>query len=317
MKRKHPLPVLLLALIPFLPACSIQKMAFNSVADMFAPSPHARKAPSQNTMIALTGENDPELVRDFFPTALKMYEIMLSQNPRHEGLALMTGQLYIMYANAFVQGPAEQLPMEQFSTQNAAYFRAKNFYLRGADYILTSLGTRYRDFPSRIFESGSAEAALLPCRKNDAGALYWAGAGLLGAFSLDPMDVSVLDRTGGALAMLEKAAELDPGYNNGAIWEVLMAFYAASPESMGGGADKAAMAFEQALRWSEGKSPSTWIGYARTFCIPAQDSAGFDEAIEKALAIDPESQPENRLALVLARRQALYLKANKANFILE
>ena len=60
-----------------------------------------------------------------------------------------------------------------------------------------------------------------------------------------------------------------------------------------------------------------YIGYAKSICIPVQDSKGFDIAIDTALSIDPESEPENRLILTIAHRQALWLRDHKSNFILE
>lgn len=307
-----------------LPGCSIRQSAFNAVANAMAPYPSGRpasaaKAGTANPMLALTGESDVELMADFFPTTLKIYEMMLFQNPGHEGLGLMTGQLYVTYANAFVQGPADALPPERFDEQNAEYERAQKLYTRGADYVLGALDHRHRNF--RAVVRGKDEAAisamLSRCSKADVAALYWAGSGTLGAFSLSPLDANLLATLPGAIAMLERAAALDPSFNRGAIWEVLMAFYASAPESLGGGRDKALVALEKAREYSEGKSPSVHVAYARLFCVPAQDGAGFDEAIENALAIDPESQPENRLALTLAHRQAQWLKEHKADYILE
>jgi predicted anti-sigma-YlaC factor YlaD len=308
----------ILALMAF-PACSIKQAAFSSVSDMLAP-PASAKAPDKNSaMLALTGENDPELVADFFPTALKIYEIMHLQNPKHAGLAVMTGQLYITYANAFVQQPASELPSERFNEQNAEYLRAQNFYLRGKGFALDGLEIGHPGFGKAILgvDETAMRSVLAKCARTDVPALYWASAGTLAAWSLDPMNTKLLALAPGAVQMLTRAAELDPGYNSGAIWEILVSFYAAAPESLGGDPDAARDAYEKALSYSGGKSPATHIAYARSFCIPSQDGAGFDEAIGKALAIDPESQPDNRLALVLAHRQAMWLKNHKSDFILE
>lgn len=308
-----------IALLTLFAGCSIKKAAFNSVADMLAPPPSTVPAEGPNPMIALTGESDPELVRDFFPTALKIYEMMHLQNPEHPGLAIMTGQLYIMYAAAFVQAPAERLPSEQFDVQDAEYRRAQVFYVRGANFALKAFEHAYPGFGSAVFslDEGAREKALSSCVATDGPALYWAGAGLLGAFSLSPLDSAYLERLPGAVAMLERSAKLAPEFNDGAAWEALAQFYAVAPDSLGGGKDKAVAAFDRAFEISGGKNPSTFVAYARSLCIPTQDSAGFDENIDKALAIDPESDPDNRLALVIARRQALWLKAHKADFILE
>lgn len=316
---------ILLAVASLTGCTSIRQSAFNSVGDALAPAPketpkYSKKPNSKdaNILIALTGENDPELVRDFFPTALKLYEIMHLQNPSHEGLSIMSGQLYIMYANAFIQTPAEQLKSEQFDIQNEEYRRAGNFYVRGKDYVMMALDHKYKNFRVSVYGTEAQSKAILSkCKISDTTALYWAGVGALGAFSLNPLNTDLLAILPGSLAMLERASELNPAFNNGAIWEVLMAFYASAPESLGGGKEKALVAYEKALSYSEGKSPGTYIAYARSFCIPAQDSAGFDESIEKALAINPESQMENRLVLTISHRQAQWLKNHKSDYILE
>lgn len=321
------------AIMLALGGCSIRHAVMNSAANAIAPWPSG--SPAKNVqpatgafgstteetdpMVALTGENDPELVAAFFPVALKTYEMMLFKNPSHEGLGLMTGQLYITYANAFIQSPAERIPAEQFNQQNAEYLRAQNFYVRGKNYVVRALDHRFRGFSSAVFGQDERERAtmLARCKKNDAAALYWAGAGSLAAFSLSPLDTDYLASLPGSVAMLERASVLDPGFNRGAVWEVLMSFYAAAPESLGGGRDKALDAYGKALDCSKGQSPSLYIAYAKSFCVPAQDGAGFDEALDKALAIDPDSRPEERLALTIAHGQAAWLKAHKEDFILE
>ncbi len=301
--------------------CSIRHAAYNAMAPYPTGKETAEKTDTaeKNPLIAITGENDPELVAAFFPVALKTYEMLMFQDPTHAGVCLMTGELYVMYASAFVQGPAEQLPSESYAEQNDQYLRAQNFYDRGKRYVLMALDRRVAGFSAAVFsdDAKAREKVLAACGKKDVAALYWAGAGALGAFSLSPLDLRYLQTLPGAVAMMERAAELDPGFNNGAIWEILAAFYAAAPEPMGGGHDKAVDAWHKALDYSKGQNPSVYILYAKSFCVPTQDGAGFDEALEKALAIDPESRPDERLMLTIARRQALWLKDHKAEFILE
>lgn len=314
-------------------ACSIRHAVLNSTANAIAPWPSdkpAKNAPpaigafgltteETDPMVALTGENDPALVAAFFPVALKTYEMMLFSNPSNEGLGLMTGQLYITYANAFVQSPAECIAPDKFDEQNAEYLRAQNFYVRGTHYVVRALDHRFRGFQAAVFgqDEKTRTAMLAKSKKNDAAALYWAGAGALAAFSLSPLDANYLASLPGSVAMLERARVLDPAFNHGAVWEVLMSFYAGAPESLGGGKDKALDAYGKALEYSKGQSPSLYIAYAKGFCIPAQDGEGFDSALDKALAIDPDSRPDDRLALTIAHRQASWLKAHKADFILE
>lgn len=301
-----------------LAGCSIKQAAFNSLSDTLAPFP-AVKTETVGAVAALTGEDDVQLVSEVFPTVLKTYEMLHLSNPKHRGLTLMTGSLYIMYANAFVQTPADYIPETQYEKKNAEYLRAKKFYLRGADYVLSSLSGAYPHFEALMKDYSEEQGGVLlqKCTAADAESLYWAGSGILGAFALDPMDTDVLARVPGAAAMLERAAALDPGFNEGAVWEVLAAFYAAAPEPMGGGMEKAEEAYQNALTLSKGVRPSVYVLYAQSFCIPAQDSAGFDAALKRALEINPETQPENKLTIAISQTKARRLQTTKGDYFLE
>jgi predicted anti-sigma-YlaC factor YlaD len=297
--------------------CGCRSIALNSVSDMLAGG--GSSDDGTDMMLVLTGESDPVLMAGFFPTALKLYEIMLAQNPGHSSLAVMTGSLYVMYANAFVQQGADMLNIEEYDLRLSELDRAKLHYLRGRDYVFSGLEILYPGFTSDIL-SGDPDriaTAVGRLKKKDVNAVYWAGAGWLGAFSLDYLNPLFLASIIGAPAMLERAVELDPGYNDGAIWDILCAFYASALPEMGGDFGKALAAHEQAELYSGGKSISMWNTYAQSICIPLQDSAGYDEALEKALAINPDDNPSTRLASVIAREKTLWLIANKENYFIE
>jgi hypothetical protein len=68
-------------------SCSIEKLALNKAADMLSAS-------SGNDVF--TRDNDPELVGDALPFAIKFYESLLASVPNHQGLRLRTGSLYVM-----------------------------------------------------------------------------------------------------------------------------------------------------------------------------------------------------------------------------
>ena len=303
-----------------LSGCSIKRMAFNGIANAIAPFPTPKSDASGgiDAAAALTGEDDVKLVSEVFPTVLKIYETLHLSNPKHRGLAVMSGSLYIMYANAFVQTPADYIPETQFQKKNLEYLRAKKFYLRGAGYMMESLDGAYKGFAKAIAHYIEEEGAafLARCKSADVESLYWAGCGTLGAFSLDPMDTDVFVSVPGAVAMLERATELNPAYNDGAIWETLAAFYAAAPESLGGGIEKAEDAYRKALELSGGQRPSVYVLYAQSFCVPAQDSAGFDEALKTALSIDPSTQPDSKLTITLSQEKARWLQNMKDDYFL-
>ena len=131
-------------------SCSIKKMAYNSAANAMAPLPEKKTKPAPdapNPITALTGEDDVELVGEVFPIILKLYEGMHIADPSHRGLAIMTGELYIMYSNVFVEGPANYLSDDEYDKKDKAFNRAKKFYKRGYNKILSALGMPIPDLP--------------------------------------------------------------------------------------------------------------------------------------------------------------------------
>lgn len=277
------------------------------------------KSAENSLMPVLSGEEDTVLMGNFFPSVLKLYEITAAQNPKHQGLAVMTGSLYVMYANAFVQMPAEMLEASQYTLQAEEQKRAKLHYLRGASYALRALEMRYPGI-SVALESGSSEKIapfIERLKKSDVDAVYWTGAGRLGAFSADPLDTERLKTLPTAVALLEKAAALDADYNGGSIWDILTAFYALAPAEFGGNVERAEFTSAESFRVSGGKTPSPYITYALSFCVPNQDVQGFKDNLEKALAFDPDSDPSNKLAFVIARKKAIWLLAHGDDHFIE
>lgn len=313
--------LLFIALVLLLIMTSCSTLAINTVATSLSGA-NAKGKPlkSQNTtfLLPLTGETDTILMGDFFPTALKMYEILHAQNPKHQGLALMTASMSVMYANAFVQHPAEMLSQEEYLKQNAEFKRAKMHYLRGRNLALSVFEQRYPGFTNTMlgFDEKAITEILEKIQKTDVEAAFWLGSSWLGAWSLDPLDTSLLPTARSAVAVLERAAVLDPRYNEGAIWNILLSFYASAPADFGGDIDRAYYAYEKALEVSAKKSPAPYIAYAEGICINLQDVDGFVDALEKALSIDPDENPQMRLQNTIAQEKARYLLDNLDNYFL-
>jgi len=70
--------MLMLSVLIFPPACSLKKLAMNQVANALTGS---------GSSTVFTGDNDPELVGDALPFAIKMYESLLAAEPAPPGTA--------------------------------------------------------------------------------------------------------------------------------------------------------------------------------------------------------------------------------------
>ena len=302
MKKKVCFIFSLLCLLPLFFSCSLNKMAMKAVSNALTGSGSAD---------AFTADSDPELVGDALPFAIKMYETLLSQNPDHEGLLFTTGSLFVMYANAFVQGPAERLDsVDCYEERIAGMDRAKKLYLRGYTHLSKALNYKYAGFDEATVNDNTLGPILNKCKKDDVPLLYWTVAGGLSAYSIDVFDFDLGSNIPEWGAMIDRAYELDPDFNNGAIDDFFILFYASLPETMGGDKAKAEIHFQKALEKSRFLSAGPYVSYASSICVPAQDYVRFKENLEKALAINPDEEPSNRLVNIISQRKAKHMLDN-------
>jgi predicted anti-sigma-YlaC factor YlaD len=296
---------LLCALTVVVGSCSLNKVAVNLVANTL----------SSGDSTVFTGDDDPQLVADALPFAMKLYESLLEQTPENEELLLTTGSIFTMYANAFVQTPASMLPDNEFDRQQKMLQRAKKLYLRGRGYLLRALELRYPGFGNQV-KAGDLEQALAPTDAEDVPLLFWTSASWLGAFSTDTFDMELLLNLSKPLAMMNRALELDEAWSNGMIHDTLISIYGSLPEAMGGSQEKARYHFKMAVEDSKGLSPSPYVALASTVSVANQDVEEFKQLLNKAIAINPEDNPDNRLQILLSQEKARWLLDHIEDFFL-
>ena len=289
-----------------LSACSLRKLAVNTVAKTLS---------SAGGGTVFTGDDDPELVADALPFAMKLYETLLAEVPNNTELLLTTGSMFAMYANAFVQGPAGMLPDSEFERKGEMLARAKNLYLRGREYCLRALELRHPGF-RKALEANQAGKLLEAMDPKDVPYLFWASASWMGAFSTNPFDMELLITLSRPLSLMDRAYRLEPGFNNGSIEEFYISAYGSLPASLGGSPDKAREHFQKALEYTRGLKAGPYVALATAVDVPAQNSAEFKELLQKALAVDVNAKPENRLENLLAQRKARWLLQHIGDFFL-
>lgn len=256
-------------------------------------------------------EGDPALAQAALPTMMKASEALQLADPQNEGKALTTATLYVMYANAFLDGEAFILPDEEYERKRELSLRAKALYLRATALLVPAVERRYPGFFAVDFgDPGKAAPALAKFSKKDAGFLYWSAAAILSAFASDPMDFETAGLMAGALALFERALALDPDWNGGSLHELGITVYGSLPADLGGSKEKAKAEFDAAVAATGGASPGPYVSYASSVCVALGDAEGFESSLKKALSL--EDRPGSALMDSLARRKARRLLADTA-----
>ncbi len=321
---------LFLILVSFASCASIKKSAIRSLADMLS---------SPDGAGVFTSDDDPKLIADSMPLALKLYEILLSYDPDNAGLAASTGRNFVMYSGAFVQMPADMLSDEHWREGVAARRRAKKLYRRGRDYLLQSLELRHEGFLHAL-ESGDYDEAMMRLEKEDASSAYWGGLAWLGMAGTDPLDMELSTSLDKALLLLYRAMELEetnPGIHSAMIQiqlslpsALILTMRERSPNTaaymdqyyrdVGVSEEARKRAFYhyyRALSLSKNQDPGPHITMATAVSVKEQDAEGFKDYLEKALAIEPDADPETRLMVILYQGRAQWLLENIESFFLD
>ncbi len=289
-----------------------------------------------------TMDDDPQLIAEALPLALKLYEAVLASKPEDADLQYATGKNFIMYANAFIQTPAGMLPDEEYLEQEKMLLRSKKMYFRGRDYVLNAIELKHPGFAAYVADEELDKALALPDAPDDAGMLYWAASGWIAAYSCDPFDFELANKLYIPTAMLLRALELDETFNKGAIHDVFIQVYSSMPSShifnavknapetagkftenyyssrgVSDRADeKADFHFRRAIELAEGNNPGTYCSYAASVCVKIQDYRTYRDLLQKALLIDPDLVPENELVITIYQEKAAWMLEHAEEFFI-
>jgi len=262
-----------------------------------------------STGTVYTGDDDPELIAEALPFTLKLTETMLAKSPENQNLLLAACSGFTSYAAGFVEPDAYELEYVDYERSRQLLERSFKLFRRAKGYCLQALELRYPGIKTALLSD--PEAALERTDEGDVALLYWSGAswGAAIAMALDRPEV-VIDLPA-ARALIERALELDPAFQRGALHEAMISVEAL-PETMGGSIERARVHFEKAVELSRGYRASPYVTWALKVSVPEQDYAEFKEMLDKALAIDAENLPDafegERLGILIAQERARHLR---------
>ncbi len=259
-------------------------------------------------------DDDPELVRDSIPFALKSMESLLAEQPHHRGLLTSLARGFTQYAAAYVWQDAVEA--SDPSVSRAGRERARRLYLRARTYGLRGLSDAHAGFREEL--AADAAKAVGSAGREDVPLLYWTGVSWSLAVDSAPDDPEMLADLPRCEALLRRALALQEDFDGGAVHEVFIAFEGGRPEAMGGSASRARHHFKRAMELSGGKKVSPLVTLAETVSVRVQDRMEFLDLLDRALAFDARKEaPEYRLANLVAQRKARWLKGRVDELFLE
>ena len=295
-----------LALAILTSGCSVKTYAINMVGNALA---------SGNSLYET--DDDLELVGAALPFGLKLTESLLAQSPDHPGLLMTACRGFVLYAYAYVDYPAKLAADDDLERARALRTRARRLYLRGFQYGIRAIEGSHPGFGEALLTQPDVAVRTIGAARpdRDVPLLYWTAASLGLAISVSPNDAALLARLPEVRALIGRALELDEAWGAGALHE----FQVTLAGSVPGVLDVAAITrhFNRAVELSRGRSAGAYLAYAEAVSIPQQNGAELRMLLARALAVDADADPQNRLVNLLGLRRARWVASRADELILE
>ncbi len=275
-----------------LAGCSLRSMAVNAVLPTLV-----------NPAVYLS-EEDPEIVRDALPFLLKTIESIIEADPERQDVLLFANTGFALYATAFLQSDAAIVEWDDYNRAAELNDRAHRMYLRARDYGLRNIEVEHPGISQRFL--ADPEGAVLVFEPADVESLYYLGGAWMLAISVGLDQPALVADLPVARALLDRALELDEGFDRGALHAAFITLESVG-EQMGGSYERAREHFARAVELSEGFDAGPYVALATGVAVAEENREEFRELLETALAIDLEEAPENRLLNTIAQRRARVL----------
>ena len=274
--------------------CSLKRFAINKLGDSLA-----------NSGTTYAADNDPELVGQALPFSLKLVEGLLAESPKHRGLLFAAASGFTEYAYAYVQQDADVIENRDLDKATALRTRARRLYVRGRDYGLRGLDAQHHGFSQEL--GRDPQAAVRVARKEDVPLLYWTAASWGSAIGVSKDDPDLIADQRIVEALIDRALELDPDFDSGAIHGFLITYETARQGAKGDPAARSRLHFDRAVALTKGQLASPFVSLAEAVSVQNQDRAEFESLLKRALAVDSDARPEWRLVNLIVQRRARWL----------
>ena len=241
-------------------------------------------------------------------------ESLLAENPRHPGLLAAAASGFTQFAYAFVQEEADEVEPLDLAAAEAMRTRARRLYLRAQRYGLRGLEAKHPGFGTAL--PANPKATLRATTKSDVPLLYWTAAAWAAAISLSKDNPEIVGQIPIMEALIDRALELDESFGDGSIHSFLITYEMSRQGVPGDPVARARRHFDRAMALSKGNDASPLVALAEAVTIQKQDVKEFESLLNRALAINPDASPADRLVNLVMQRRARWLLSRKADLFL-
>jgi len=235
-------------------------------------------------------EPDPVLAQQAIPANLKVMEGMLKSDPDNPGLLTRLAEGFCTYAFSFVED-------EDPERASALYLRGKNHGLHG----LAAAGDVRLPANSSLDEFSTAAVTI---QAEQLPTLFWLTHCWAGWLMLNLHEPEALAGISKVEQLILRSLELDETFYYAGPHLLAGAFYGSRTKLLGGDPAKAKFHFERNLQLNGNKFLLTYVLFARTYAVNAQDRDLYEKLLNDVLAAPPDILPGQRLANEVAKRKA-------------
>ena len=254
--------------------------------------------------------DQPELVSIYFEKKIKKLE-KSDMTSLDQQRALMRTK--VEYGFGIIMEHADRLIDVDYSSALDKYKKANIIFKDARDSGISILNDRYSNFNEWI-----RRGVELQFTNNDIIDLYWLAAAYGGAISSsrgDPFELIHLPKVG---RILRKCIELDPEWNNGAVYSAMMSFTSTRTDiSEDLLRDSVDFYFNKAILYSDSLDAGPFLAYAESIHKTYQERKEFEDKLNSVINMKTKPRSRYELPNLIAKNRAEWLLSKTDDYFLE
>ncbi len=246
-------------------------------------------------------EHHPDFAEDILYRKVLLAEKKLTSDDAE--LFLEAVKLRTQYTYAFIVEKADRMIEDDYEAGKNLYSHALASFEKAISHGRKAIQLRHPQLQKMvdwIMED-------VTFTEDDVPYLYWLGAAYGGAISTSRGKAKWVIQLPIVGYLLEKALEIDPKWNSGAIHSAMISYSMARTDLMGNNVEQATRHYKLAMIFSNGHDAGAKVSYAENVLVSLQKKDEFRLLLKEALNMDLDNDKNLALGNIIARERALWL----------